>query len=89
MSLRTLVGEYCTRTGQVGVKIYRHEGSDRSRELYGFPATYSYNGKWGAGSGHSLGAMQKFLGTMLDRRQGVKVVVPFNEVSLPPGTTRG
>lgn len=89
MSLRTLVGEYCTRTGQIGVKIYRDEASDRARELYGFPATYSYNGKWGAGSGQSLETMQKFLGTMLDRRQGVKVVVPFNEVSLPPGTTRG
>jgi hypothetical protein len=83
MSLRTLVGEYHTRTGKVGAKVYRHEWSVES------PATYSYNGAWGAGSGHGLAQIQKDVNYWLQNKRGIKTIVPFAEVALPPGTTRG
>jgi hypothetical protein len=92
MSLRTLVGEYHTRTGKVGVKIYRSEGSEVSRDHYGFPATYSYNGLWGAGSGHGLAQIQKDVKYWLEHKRGIKTIVPFAELAMPampPGTSRG
>ena len=70
-----LVGEYLTRTGQVGAQIVE-------RFYVGASApTYSYTGKWGAGSGHGAPYMHKMIAEWLRTKKGVKIITPFSPSS--------
>lgn len=62
-----VVGRYRTKTGAVGVEI---RVSARS-------GGFSYIGKWGAGSLSSKASMVEELRSMLARRRGVVVDIPF------------
>jgi RadC-like JAB domain-containing protein len=63
-------GEYHTQSGQVGATIKRWTGRDGR-------VTYSWIGKWGAGSGLSYADMRREVDSWIEHRRGIKVVVPF------------
>lgn len=67
----TLCGEYHTRTGKVGAKIFRH--TDRDGRV-----TYSFRGEWDAGSGHGIEYMKKLVAGWHERKRGMRVIVPFH-----------
>lgn len=60
------VGRYLTKTGKVGVEIFRSAS--------GF---YRYIGAWGAGSGLTAASMLSSLSFMLSKRRGVVILVAF------------
>lgn len=67
---REAAGEYHTQSGIVGAKI--HRSVDRDGRV-----TYSYTGKWGAGSGLSAADMQRNVRDWLERKRGIQVITPF------------
>lgn len=62
-----VVGRYRTQGGAVGVEVRVSARSGR----------FSYTGTWGAGSGHDKAFMVEELRSMLARRRGVVVEIPF------------
>jgi len=67
---RVLCGEYHTRSGKTGAKVFRSVDRDGR-------TTYSWSGEWGAGSGHDLATMQREVNYWHERKRGMKVIVPF------------
>jgi hypothetical protein len=67
---RELAGEYHTRTGKVGARIYRSVGRDGR-------VTYSYTGEWGAGSGHDAAYMEREIRGWFERKRGIQTITPF------------
>jgi hypothetical protein len=68
---REVAAEYRTRTGQIGAVVYRHVAP--------WGITYSYMGKWGAGSGLCLADMRADVTDWLATKRGITVIVPFTE----------
>lgn len=67
---RILVAQYNTQNGSVGVAI--HEDTNSRGHV-----TYSYTGKWGAGSGHPREHMESELNMMLRSHPRHAVIASF------------
>lgn len=67
---REVAGKYLTKSGKVGVIIYRSHSRHHGM-------VFSYTGEWGAGSGISAKDMRDQVDEWLRQKRGVQIIIPF------------